>query len=648
MAPQWHTYWRNGGDAGIPTKIDWTLPAGVTAGEIFWPMPEKNVSAGLVTYVYHEDAVLLVPLSIQSTTNRGSLDLQARISWQECSLEVCLQQKGGGSAKLAIGDESKGSKDAKLIEEWRKRLPQPATNIHARAWWESSGGDETRPVIIEWDLADSPAEVDFFPYASTQFKVGGATERVESPAGRIRFRKSVEKLEGNWTKELAGVLVSKQTKDAPRKGWEVKLPIGATPAEKRVAAAWSSILPMLGLAFLGGLILNIMPCVLPVIALKVLSFVNQAKETPQRVRRLGVIYGLGVLVSFLVLAGLAIAVQQAGGRAGWSTAFQNPQFRVIITTLITLVALNLFGVFEITLGGGALDAASQLTAKEGTAGAFFNGVLATVLATPCTAPFLGVAIGFAFTQPPFIIVLMFLAVGLGLAAPFVTLCWQPRWLKLLPQPGAWMERFKIAMGFPMLATAMWLFWLTGTRLGKTGILWLGMFLVLLALAAWIWGEFVQRGSQRKGLATAICLLLVATAYGGILENQLHWRQPPGKNKEGIDWKRWTPEAVEQARREGHPVLVDFTADTCLNCQVNKITSLEIESTRAKLKEINGATFLADFTDEDPIIARELQRFGRAGVPLVLVYPKDTNQPPIVLPALLTPSIVREALDKAGK
>ena len=256
------------------------------------------------------------------------------------------------------------------------------------------------------------------------------------------------------------------------------------------------------------------------------------------------------------------------------------------------------------------------------------------------------AIGFAFTQPPFIIVLMFLAVGLGLAAPFVALCWQPKWLQLLPKPGAWMERFKVAMGFPMLATAMWLFWLTGTRLGKTGVLWLGMFLVLLSMAAWIWGEFVQRGSKRKGLAVTICLMLVVTAYGGILEKQLQWRSPAGAKKEGIDWKKWSPEAVEQARKDGHPVLVDFTADTCLNCQVNKITSLEIEPTRKKLKEIDAVPFLADFTDEDPSIARELQRYGRAGVPLVLVYPKDSNKPAIVLPAVLTPSTVLDALERS--
>jgi thiol:disulfide interchange protein DsbD len=651
MNPGWSTYWQNGGDAGLPTKIDWTLPTGVTAGAFQWPLPEKkvDVAAGtsLTSYVYHQDVVLLVPLTLAATAPSGPLELKGRVEWMECE-KLCVMARSGVAATLTVGPESKPSKDAALLENWRTKLPQVATNLPASAWWESEGTGDTRPLIIEWEPADKSAELDFFPQAGAEFKVGGATERADSPDGKLRLRKSVEKLEGDWPKEVAGVLVSRQGKDAPLKGWEAKLSIGPPPAEKRVAAPLSSILPMLGFAFLGGLLLNIMPCVLPVIALKVLGFVSQAKETPQQVRRLGVIYGLGVLVSFLVLAGLAIAVRQAGGNAGWSTAFQNPQFRVLITTLITLVALNLFGLFEITLGGGAMGAASQLTAKEGTAGAFFNGVLATVLATPCTAPFLGVAIGFAFTQPPFVIVMMFLAVGLGLAAPFVALCWQPKWLRLLPKPGAWMERFKVAMGFPMLATAMWLFWLTGTRMGKTGVLWLGMFLVLLALAAWIWGEFVQRGTRRKGLAMAICLVLVAGAYGGILEKQLQWRAPVGKKKDGIDWKKWSPEAVEQARQDGHAVLVDFTADTCLNCQVNKLTSLEIEPTRRKLKEIDAVAFLADFTDEDPAIARELKRHDRAGVPLVLVYPKDTKLPPIVLPAILTPSLVLDALDKAAK
>jgi len=195
---------------------------------------------------------------------------------------------------------------------------------------------------------------------------------------------------------------------------------------------------------------------------------------------------------------------------------------------------------------------------------------------------------------------------------------------------------------------MWLFWLTGTRLGKSGVLWLGMFLVLLALAAWIWGEFVQRGRGRKGLAVAICLLLVGVGYAGILEKQLQWREPVGKKRDGIDWQPWSPEAVEKARREGHPVLVDFTADTCLNCKLNLITSIDIPSVRTKLKETGTVTLIGDFTDENPAIARELKRFDRAGVPLVLVYPKDVSKAPIVLPAVLTPAIVLDALDKAAK
>ena len=407
---------------------------------------------------------------------------------------------------------------------------------------------------------------------------------------------------------------------------------------------------MLFFAILGGLILNVMPCVLPVIALKVLSIVNQSKESPGRARQLGIIYGAGVMASFLVLAVVAIAAQHAGGVAGWGSAFRNPQFRILITILMTLVALNLFGVFEVTLGGRALGAAGQLSAKTGAPGAFFNGVLATILATPCTAPFLGVALGFALTQSAPFIVMIFLASGLGLALPFVLLCWNPVLLKVLPKPGAWMEHFKVAMGFPILATAVWLFWFTGTHAGPTGVLWLGLFLVVLSLAAWVWGQFVQRGGKGRGLAAAISLLLVASGYGGILEGQLHWRSPTVVANDQIDWRPWSADAVAKARREGHPVLIDFTADSCLNCQINKLTSLEIPSTRAKLKDLNAVAFVADYTDENPAIAEQLKKYGRGdvGVPLVLVYPARPDAAPIVLPTILTPSIVQNALDQAVK
>ena len=278
-----------------------------------------------------------------------------------------------------------------------------------------------------------------------------------------------------------------------------------------------------------------------------------------------------------------------------------------------------------------------------------------MLATPCTAPFLSIALGFAFAQSAAFIVLIFLAVGIGLAAPYVVLSWNPAWLKFLPKPGAWMEKFKIAMGFPMLATGVWLFNIAAASYGKN-ILWLGVFLVIMAFAAWIFGEFVQRGRKHKTAAAIVTLILLIGGYAFALEKQLDWRamlpeaDSTGSLKEsvdGIDWQRWSPEAVAQARSEGHPVLVDFTADWCLTCQVNKKTSIEIPSVRAKLKAINAVAFTGDYTRTPDNITTELQRYNRAGVPLVLVYPKDAAAPAIVLPEILTPGIVLSALDNAS-
>jgi thiol:disulfide interchange protein DsbD len=647
MQPGWHTYWINPGDSGLATTIKWDLPPGVTAGQIQWPVPEKLVTAPLTTYVYDGEATLLVPLKINASAPPGPLDVKAKVSWQECA-EQCILGNTTVNGQLTIGSESKPSADAAFLEAAKAKLPRTESAPIFSAHWEKEA--DSRPLLIEWTAPDKPAEADFFPYAGKKFEVAGDTERLPDADGKVRIRKMVTKSGPDWPAHIEGLLLTKASKDSPPVAYEVSLTpdesvaVATTPASGKRP----SFILELCFAFLGGLILNIMPCVLPVIALKVLGFVNQAREEPGRVRMLGVIYGLGVLVSFLILAGIAITVQHAGGLAGWSTAFQNPQFRVIITVLITLVALNLFGVFEVTLSGKAMGAAAELTAKQGTAGAFFNGVLATLLATPCTAPFLAPAIAFAFTQPPLIILLMFTAVACGLAAPFVLLCWQPAWLKFLPRPGLWMQRFKVAMGFPMLATAVWLFWVTATRMGKTGVLWFGLFLVVVALAAWIWGEFVQRGTKRAGLAILISLLFVAGAYGFILEKQLHWRHPNSVEKDAIVWQPWSPEAVQKARSEGHPVLVDFTADTCLNCKVNLITSIDIKATRDKLREMNAITLEGNFTDEDPAIARELKQFDRPGVPLVLVYPSNKDLPPIVLPPVLTPSLVRDALDKATR
>ena len=645
----WHTYWRNPSEVGGPgtaTKIAWTLPTGITAGEIQWPVPSKLSDQAGDTHIYLGTVRLLVPLNVAGDVKPGPQELKARVSWLECETE-CIPGKSSVTASLTIGDEPQASWEAAPITAARSLLPSSAPQ-HAIAAWEGEATGDQRALLLEWQTEAKAA--DFFPYENKAVEIGSKTEVLPSNGGKLRLRKLISKTDAGWPMKVTGLLVANPA-SPERKGYEVTLPISdalmATAAAKVEPFSLVSLLPMLGFAFVGGLILNIMPCVLPVLALKILGFVRQAGNNPGQVRHLGLMYGAGVLTSFLILAGVALAVQAAGGVAGWSTAFQNPQFRVIMCVLLVLVALNLFGVFEVNLGGGALGAAGDLSTKEGASGAFFNGVLAAVLATPCTAPFLATAVTFAFTQPPPVLLAIFLTVGLGLATPFVVLCWQPAWLKLLPKPGAWMLRFKVAMGFPMLGTAIWIFWFTANRLGQSGVLWLGLFLVILAAAAWVWGEFAQR-SDHRGAAVGIALALLAAGYFGILEGELDWRTPQSKKKPKLDWQIWSASAVSQARMEGHPVLVDFTADNCANCKFNKATSIEIGSTIAKIEDHKITTLAGDFTDADPAIAAELQKHGRRGVPLVLVYSRDPSKPPRALPTVLTPSIVQEALDWAAQ
>jgi thiol:disulfide interchange protein DsbD len=668
MDPGWHTYWKNPGESGKATEVKWQLPPGITAGEIQWPLPEKYLAEDLTTYVHHGEAVLLVPLKLAADLKPGTLDLKAKVSWLECE-KLCVPGSADVVANLEIGDATKPSSDAALIGSWTKKLPQSADGLNMRAAWENPGSGDMRPLILEWNAAGSVKDADFFPYAAEEFEIQAAVENVSSAADKIRLRKVVKKFEGDWPAKISGVLI--QRSDGKPQGFGVELTVdsaggatGSAPSSPpaAVAAIGKSLWQMLFYAFVGGLILNIMPCVLPVIALKILGFVGQSREAPGRVRKLGLLYAAGVLVSFLVLAGIVIGVKAAGHRAGWGMQFGNPQFIVGLTVLVTLVALNLFGVFEVTLSGRVMGAAGDLASKHGAAGAFFNGVLATVLATPCTAPFLGAALGFAFVQPAAIIVLMFLTIGAGLAAPYVVLSWHPAWLKVLPKPGAWMEKFKIAMGFPMLATAVWLLSLATTFYGERSW-WLGIFLVLVGAAAWVFGAFVQRGSRRRALAGVVAVLLLAAGYLWALDGKLDWRSPvkesSGKDAlahapKGYGWQSWSPDAVAKARAEGRPVIVDFTARWCVTCNATVKPALERKEVIGKLTELKAVALLADNTKFPPAIADELARFNRAGVPLVLVYPRDAGQPPMVLPEPLSPSpahyggIILDALAKAAK
>lgn len=653
MAPGWHIYWRNAGDSGIPTKIDWTLPAGVKAGDFQWPTPEKLISKEggitLTTYVYNDVVVLLAPLQLSQDLKPGPLEIKANVNWQECQ-EICLQGHSELRANLEVGEKNVPSSDAGLLDQWRAKIPKTTPPPKIRAGWESPNATgDSRPLLIDFNLSADSKDVtaDFYPYLDANYEIQSPTEQeIDLKQGKIRLHKAVTSSSGAWPTNIKGVLVLKD-KNRVINAADVSLPVEKDL--QKSTADFFTILQMTFFALLGGLILNIMPCVLPVISLKVLGLVTESGKDPKRLFRLGLIYGIGVLVSFAILAALSIVVQRAGGVADWGAAFRNPQFRIIITVLITLIALNLFGLFEITLGGRTMNAAGDLASKQGYPGAFFNGMLATILATPCTAPFLGAAVLFAFAQPPLITLWIFLAVGLGLAFPFVLVCWKPSLLFFFPKPGVWMEHFKVAMGFPMLITAVWLFSLTATRLGKEGVLWLGIFLVLLAFAAWMWGQFVQRSTKHRiGVLVGVALVL-GFGYQYILEGKLNWRHytTAAPAAEKINWRPWSREAVEQARKEGHPVLVDFTADSCLNCQFNKLTSLEIPATQAKLKELGAVSFIADYTDENPAIAQELARFHRAGVPLVVIFPAKPEGEPIVLPPVLTPSIVLGALEKVS-
>ena len=676
MDEGWHTYWKNPSTTepkfGVATKIAWQLPPGVKAGEIQWPLPEKHKDENGVTYIYHHDVVLLVPLQLASDLKPGPIELKATVRWLECDVgSQCIPGRTDVTASLEIADAPKPSADVALIESWQKKLPASSEGLNAKVSWEKDAAGDDRPLVIEWTTSGKIDAADFYPYSGENSQVQSESEFQADAAGKNRLRAQVKKSEGDWPKEIGGVLVIKTGDN--QQAFEVKLPVTAdsgasvSPTTQPSTAASTTQSPtesqslglMLLYAFLGGLILNVMPCVLPVIALKILGFVSQAKESPGKVRKYGLLYALGVLVSFLVLAGLVIGIKAAGRQAGWGIQFSNPYFIVGITALVTLVALNLFGVFEVTMSSRVMGAASGLAGQSGAAGAFFNGVLATVLATPCTAPFLGVALGFAFAQPSALVLLMFLTVGLGLAAPYVILSWKPTWLKFLPKPGAWMEKFKIAMGFPMLATAIWLASLTTAFYGDR-TWWLGIFLVLLATAAWVFGEFFQRGS-RRGVALTVVLLLIALGFVWPLEAGLRWRTPITETSnsarlehapEGFPWQRWSVEAVKQARDAGRVVIVDFTASWCQTCNINVKPAFEAASVIEKLKQLNAVALVADYTRFPDDMTEELARFNRRGVPLVLVYPSDATKPPIVLaeplpyPIPYSP-VILDALKKAS-
>ncbi len=446
-------------------------------------------------------------------------------------------------------------------------------------------------------------------------------------------------------------------------------PAGSAPDQQAEAAPGLSflgeseaVLPlwlMLIYAFIGGVILNIMPCVLPVVSLKVLGFVRQSGEHPRRVLLLGLTYAAGVLVSFLVLALAVIGVQTAGSQVGWGFQMQEPRFVIVMATIVLVFGLSLFGVFTIDLPGSAASGMGAAARSEGFGGSFFNGVLATALATPCTAPFLGVALGFAFSQSSGVVVLFFLTIGAGLAVPYVLLAIKPAWLRALPKPGPWMETFKQLMGFLLLATLVWLLHVLGQLVDAAGLTWTLAYLVAVGFGCWIVGKGLYMRAGRRRMAWVSALLLVAIGYaifpGRYLkgfERRISQQVETGTAQTAlashglIQWEPFSVDRIEQLVDDGRTVFVDFTAEWCITCKFNESTVLETERIREAFEAHEVVPLKADWTSRDESIGAVLRQFGRSGVPLYVIFPAGRASDPIVLPTLITAGMIEENLKEA--
>ena len=636
MADGWHTYWKNPGDAGLPTKLRWKLADGSTAGPIEWPRPMRVPADPLMSYGYEKDVLLLTEIRPAATLT-GPLTLAARVDWLECR-EACLPGKGELEITVPIAKAAPArvASVSSLFDRARADMPRaagaPAVSADATA------------TTLTLKVAGNAARAAYFFPAKSQVVEPGAAQKVSRDGTALKLTltrpSDAPALDG-----VAGVL------ELDGAAFEIEIPVKAgvaAPAKDDAAAAPSNTataatttLPVaLVFAFLGGLILNLMPCVLPVLSLKVMSFVRHGGDAPGGAVRHGLAFTLGVLSFFWILAGALVALRASGEEIGWGFQLQSPVFVVFLANLFLALALNLFGVFEI---GESLTAVANVGAKTtGLAASFWSGALATIVASPCTAPFMGSALGFALGQPAWVTLLVFTALGLGMSAPYVVLAASPKLLKRLPRPGRWMETFKQAMGFPMLATVVFLVWLFGRQTGVGGMTGLLASLLLVGLGGWIYG----RGGAALVGTRRLALLGTAAAFvaAGLALGLTQARAATGPVAElGAGWEPYSEERLEELKRAGTPVLVDFTADWCLTCQVNDRVALGRPAVRERFAKEGVVLMKADWTLRDEKITRALASHGRQGVPVYALYGRDGVAR--LLPEVLTQQIVLNALDQ---
>jgi thiol:disulfide interchange protein DsbD len=639
MVPNWHTYWKFPGDAGLPTEITWTLPDGWKAGEIQWPIPLKlDEPGGIQIYGYHDEVLLLQEITPPASLKDSQVQLAAEASWLVCE-KICIP----GSAKLKLDLPVAGQNAAaneELFSRYRRSIPQvwPEQKV-ATANWRREGA-ELRLTVESAAVANYPA-ADFYPLPEANVVVGHPkTER--GADGKISFRVPIETTD-NDVAALNGIVVFGQTNNsADRNAWSLAAPSLkiAPPVESRGLAMF------LLFGFIGGFILNLMPCVLPVISLKIFGFIQHAGQDRRRILRSGLAFVAGIFAWFIGLALLLIGLKTAGREITWAFQFTNPYFVLAMCAVVLVFALNLFGVFEVSLPQFASRGAVDLSAKHGDAGSFFQGVFATVLATPCTAPFLAPALGFAFTQSSWTILLMFVAIAAGMAWPYLLLSAQPAWLRLLPKPGPWMLRVKQLMGFLLLATLLFLLAVVGAQRGVEAIIWTACFLLAVSIACWMKGAFITpiaSAGARFITVVLILVLLLGSGWYFIGQKFVQTKLVAAEASAQGDWQRFTPQLLEAELKQGHAVFIDFTAAWCLTCKFNEANVLEARAVREAFQRHGVTKIKADWTNADPAITKILKQFGRPGVPMYVLYPGN-NAEPVLFPELLTQSYVLEKLE----
>ncbi|MGA7260717.1 MAG: protein-disulfide reductase DsbD domain-containing protein [Stellaceae bacterium] len=640
VKPGWHVYWQNPGDSGLPTAIDWKLPAGFSAGHILWPVPEHFVQNGIGNYGYAGTVDLLVPIAAPKELAVGQTAvLDAEASWLACA-DICIP----GSAKLgvkvpvaaqaAIPDPAV----APLFAAARRHLPVPAP-FETRFALEAHGFRILVPSSAAGELRN-PSGM-FFPIKESLIDAA-AQPRIDRRSDGLAILLPKASDEVGAPATLDGVLSLRGENGAER-----AFIINANP----VAAAaeggivwWQALL----LAFLGGVVLNAMPCVFPILSLKLLSVAQQAHGHRSERAYHGLAYTAGVLASFAAL-GIALLALRAGGQAvGWGFQLQSPAFVAVLAYLLFAMGLSLSGVAG--FGSALAGVGGQFAARSGLAGTFFTGVLATIVATPCTAPFMGAALGFALIAPAAVAIGIFLALGLGLAAPYLAASLTYRWQRLLPKPGRWMELVKQLLAFPLYGTVAWLLWVLIQEVGPGNAFGALFGLVLVGFAVWVYGQtrfaaplgwWVGTGFAAAGGAAAIFLaasLTGAVSAGAAPANSAALR-------DGLQYEPFTTQRLAALETAGKPVFVNLTASWCVTCLINERVALESSAVRQAFAERGIVPLKGDWTSQNPEITQFLQQFGRSGVPLYLLYSGKGGEP-IMLPQILTAASVLDAIGKS--